>query len=130
VCVPNNHASLGDGWKTVHLFTWSSVFACLVTLTVSSRTIGRPIWWIGPQSDPASPVLLLIPIALVVVPVLTAYRVPQRAGVATIGAALGVMACGLVAISSTPAIAIAVMVVGFAALMASIACLAGSRKYR
>ena len=130
MCVPNNHGSISYGWRTVHLITWSSVFACLVTLTVSSRTIGRPIWWIGPQSDPASPVLLLIPIALVVVPVLTAYQVPQRTGIVTIGAAVGVMACGLVAISSTPAIAIATMVVGLAALMASIACLVGSHKYR
>lgn len=119
-----------DGWRTVSALTWSGVVGSLLAVAISSRTIGRPIWWLGPTSQPASPLWLIVPICLVALPIITTLRFPHRMVITSWVCSVGVIAIGLVDISSTPAIALAVVVIGIAALMESIAVVMVMRHYR
>ena len=119
-----------DGWRTVSTLTWAGVVGCLLAISISSRTIGRPIWWLGPTSQPASPLWLIVPICLVAFPIITTLRFPHRMVTTSWVCSVGVIAIGLVDISSTPAIALAVVVIGIAALMESIAVVMVMRHYR
>jgi len=119
-----------DGWRTVSTLTWAGVFGALLAVAISSRTIGRPIWWLGPSSQPASPLLITIPLAIVLIPLVTTLRAPRHMATASLVCSLALIASGLIEIASNPAISIAVIVIGFAALMESIAVVMVMRQYR
>ncbi len=60
-----------DGWRMVSFLTWIGVLAAVLAVTISSRTIGRSIWWLGPSSNPAPVFYLLIPIIIIGTPLLS-----------------------------------------------------------
>jgi len=119
-----------DGWRTVSTITWAGVFAALLAVAISSRTIGRPIWWLGPSSAPASPFFITIPLAIVLVPLVATLRAPRHMTTASWICSLALIATGIVELASNPAISIAVVVIGVAALMESIAVVVVMRQYR
>ena len=119
-----------DGWRTVSTITWAGVFAALLAVAISSRTIGRPIWWLGPSSAPASPLLITIPLAIVLVPLVATLRSPRYMTTASWACSLALIATGIAELASNPAISIAVVVIGVAALMESIAVVVVMRQYR
>ena len=119
-----------DGWRTISTLTWAGVFGALLAVAVSSRTIGRPIWWLGPSSQPASPILISIPLAIVLIPLVTTLRAPRHMATASLVCSLALIASGLIEFASNPAISLAVVVIGFAALMESIAVVVVMRQYR
>ena len=119
-----------DGWRTVSTITWAGVFAALLAVAISSRTIGRPIWWLGPSSAPASPLLITIPLAIVLVPLVATLRSPRYMTTASWVCSLALIATGIAELASNPAISIAVVVIGVAALMESIAVVVVMRQYR
>ncbi len=119
-----------DGWRTVSTITWAGVFAALLAVAISSRTIGRPIWWLGPSSDPASPFFITIPLAIVLVPLVATLRSPRHMTTASWVCSLVLIATGIAELASNPAISIAVVVIGVAALMESIAVVVVMRQYR
>jgi len=119
-----------DGWRTISTVTWAGVFGAMLAIAISSRTIGRPIWWLGPTSQPASPMWLIVPICLVAFPIFTTLRIPHRMVTTSWVCSVGLIATGLVDISSSPAIALSVVVIGIAALMESIAVVMVMRHYR
>lgn len=119
-----------DGWRTVSFITWIGVLASVLAVAISSRTIGRPIWWLGPSSNPAPIFYLLIPIVIIGTPLFVTMRRPERI------VRVGLMGSAALLISATPdigsnsAIAIAILTIGLAALASSIALLLVLRKYR
>jgi hypothetical protein len=119
-----------DGWRTVTTITWAGVFGALLAVAISSRTIGRPIWWLGPSSAPASPFLITIPLALVVIPLLATLRAPRHMTTASWVCSLALIGTGIAEMASNPAISIAVVVIGVAALMESIAVVVVMHQYR
>lgn len=122
--------SSGAGWRTVAYVNWALVFAATAAVAVSSRTIGRAVWWLGPPSDPAPRWWLIVPVGLVVVPVVAVARRHRRAAAIGIWCSLGLGASALVDISDTPAVATACAVVAAAALVGNLAVWAGLRQYR
>lgn len=109
--------------------TWLLTFAATTAVAISSRTIGRPVWWLGSASDPAPDGLIIIPIALTVIPIVVAARHIWRAGVTgvTCACALGIIA--LVDVSNNATMAIAMGSVAICAVVANIAVWAGLRQY-
>ena len=121
---------LSDGWRTVAFITWVLTAASVIAIAITSRTVGRPIWWLGPESDPASPLLVLLPIVTVAIPLYAAGRKPEilpQSGIICSGALLLSAALD---VSSSPAIAIAIAIVSVASLSISIALWAVARQYR
>lgn len=119
-----------DGWRTVSTITWAGVLGALLAVAISSRTIGRPIWWLGPSSTPASPFFIAIPLSIVLLPLVATLRYPHRMTTTSWVCSLALIATGIAELASNPAISLAVIVIGFAALMESIAVLVVMRQYR
>jgi hypothetical protein len=119
-----------DGWRTVSTITWAGVFGALLAVAISSRTIGRPIWWLGPSSAPASPFLITIPLVIVLAPLVATLRSPRHMTTASWVCSLALIATGFAELAPNPAISIAVVVIGVAALMESIAVVVVMRQYR
>jgi len=119
-----------DGWRTVSTITWAGVFGALLAVAISSRTIGRPIWWLGPSSAPASPFFITIPLVIVLAPLVATLRSPRHMTTASWVCSLALIATGIAELASNPAISLAVVVIGVAALMESIAVVVVMRQYR
>lgn len=120
----------GEGWRTVAYVNWALVFAATAAVAVSSRTIGRSVWWLGPPSDPAPRWWLVVPVGLVVVPVVAVARGHRRAGLMGIACSVGLGLSALVDASRTPAVATACAIVAAASLLGNLAVWAGLRQYR
>lgn len=125
-----SHGRPGDGWRTVAYVNWALVFAATAAVAVSSRSIGRPVWWLGPPSDPAPRWWLVVPVGLVVVPVVAIARRDRRAGVLGVVCSIGLAASALADTSSTPAVASACAIVAGASLLGNLAVWVGLRQYR
>jgi len=125
-----SQGQLSDGWRTVAFITWILTGASIIAIAITSRTIGRPIWWLGSESDPASPLLVLLPLITVAVPLYCASRkqdVLPRVGIVCSSA---LILSSLLDLSSSPAVAAAGAVVSVASLSVSIALAAVARQYR
>lgn len=127
---PAHNGGMSDGWRTVSLLTWIGVFGALLSIAVSSRTIGRPIWWLGPTGNPAPMIFLLIPIVLTITPIVVAMRWPRQIVRTGLVCSLALLVTAIADFSRSPAIAWAVSVVAIAALIETIALLLVSRHYR
>ena len=119
-----------DGWRTVAFITWIGVLASVLAVTISSRTIGRPIWWLGPSTNPAPVFYLLIPLVLIGPPLFVTMRRPQRSVRVSLLGSIALLISAMQDLGSNTAIAIAILTIGFAALASSIALLLVLRKYR
>ena len=118
------------GWRTILFVTWILTLGALVAVAVSSRTIGRPVWWLGPSVNPAHPLAVMIPVAIVVCPLVVAVRHPRRMGVVGIASAVALAATSIPDVSDKPGVAIAVLTVAVAALGGSVAVFMAARHYR
>ena len=119
-----------DGWRTVAFIRWIGVLASVLAVTISSRTIGRSIWWLGPTSNPAPIFYLLIPILIIGTPLFVTMRRPERIVRVGLTGSVALLISAMPDLSSNPAIAIAIITIGLAALASSIALLLVLRKYR
>ena len=119
-----------DGWRKVSFLTWIGVLASVLAVTISSRTIGRSIWWLGPSSNPAPVFYLLIPIVIIGTPLFVTLQRPHRMVRVGLVGSIALLISALPDVGSNSAIAIAILVIGFAALGSSIALLMVLRKYR
>jgi len=119
-----------NGWRTVSLFSWTAVLGAVIAVAISSRTIGRAVWWLGPPANPATPLFLLIPIALVVLPLLAWYRRHVSAHNIDLACAIALVLISAPDFADRPGTAFGMLVVGIAALMQSIAVRVATRHYR
>ncbi len=116
---------LASGWAVVGTATWVATLFAIVAIAISSRTISRPPWWLGPSTDPATPfalIILAIVITFTAVTYLGSYSVAPWVGVFSSGF-LGVYA--IVDLGATIGVAVAQIVVAVAALAGSLATFAG-----
>ena len=119
-----------SGWRTVLMVTWVGTFACMLAVAVSSRTIGRPSWWLGPSTSPAPLVFVAVPVVLVLAPLAAVMRRPAIATRVSLVASLLLLATGIPDAFDRMAIAVATWTVSGAALLATIAVMVGERQYR
>lgn len=126
----SNKGQLSEGWRTVAFITWIFTAACIIAIAITSRTIGRPIWWLGSESDPASPIWVLLPLVIVAIPLYSASKRPQLLPRSGIISSIALLASAALDVSSSPAVALAIAVVGVASLSVSIALGVLARQYR
>ena len=120
----------GVPWRGITIATWIAVLLSLVAIAISSRTIGRPVWWVGPPSNEAPWFYVLLPIALVTLPLEGALWRSRTAVPTSVACSVGLIATAIPDISNSPGVAVAICVVGFAALLQSIALVLVNRQYR
>ena len=88
------------------------------------------MWWLGPSTQPAPVIFLLVPIALVSAPLIASFRRPRIMGEVGIVSSVVLGASALVDLADKPGVAAALFVVAFAALCESIAVTVVARQYR
>ena len=110
--------------------TSALVLAGTAAVAVSSRTIGRPTWWLGPSSDPASPAWLLLPVALVSLPVVAHVVKNRLAPAVSVGCSVGLAVMALGDAGDSSAVALGFTVVAVAGALAHGAVWLGLRQYR
>ena len=121
---------LSDGWRTVSFITWVLVGAGLVAVAITSRTIGRPTWWLGPESDPASPLMLVVPAAIIFAPLVVSSKFPRRITATNMTCSALLLVTALGDAGNSPAVATGVAVVGTLSMAVSVALLFVARQYR
>lgn len=124
------HCVQNSGWRAVLIVTWAMTFACMLAVAVSSRTIGRPVWWLGPSTSPAPLLFVAIPVVLVFAPLATALRWPDRSVRTSLVCSIALLATGIADAPDRMAVALAVWTVGGAALLATVAVMIARRQYR
>jgi hypothetical protein len=122
--------ALPHGWRSVLIVTWLLAFAGTLAVAVSSRTVGRPVWWLGPSAAPAPAVAMLVPVATVLVPLVAAVRSWRRAPSVSILCSLLLIAVAVPDAPDRLAVAVGAWTVGAAVLLTNIGVMVGMRQYR
>ncbi|MEO6158762.1 MAG: hypothetical protein ABIQ39_14190 [Ilumatobacteraceae bacterium] len=65
---------LTSGWSSLFIVGWVGVVLGFAAVWKSSWTLGFSTWWLGPESDPRFPVILVLPFILPLAMVAAALR--------------------------------------------------------
>ena len=118
------------GWRTVSFISWIAVLAALIAVAISSRTIGRPVWWLGSRFHPAPAIFMLVPLSVIVTPLVATWRAPEIMVRTSIICSLLLGVTAIPDVSDSPATALGIVVVALASFLSSIAQVLVARKYR
>ena len=118
---------LDKPWGAVVVISWVLITAALAAAAVTGRNIGKPTWWLGTESDPAWPVLWVVPFLAPIVVIVCTITAGRWAPFAGMGASLFLGAVALLDLENTPAVALIEVVIAIAALLVSFASFAGRR---
>lgn len=121
---------LSPGWRSISFVTWITVLAALIAVAISSRTIGRPVWWLGTRLNPAPPIFMLVPLSVIVIPLVATWRAPEIMIRTSIVCSILLTTTALPDVVDSPATALGIAVIGMAGFLSSIAQLLVARKYR
>ncbi len=124
------HVPPTTGWRTVSFISWIAVLAALIAVAISSRTIGRPVWWLGSRFHPAPAIFMLVPLSVIVTPLVATWRAPEIMVRTSIICSLLLGATAIPDVSDSPATALGIVVVALASFLSSIAQVLVARKYR
>jgi hypothetical protein len=107
--------------------TWLLSMMAIAAAGLGSRSIGKPAWWIGTPMGPSSALLLVLPLIAPVTAIVAVRRWPARSPWVGVVCALVTGGVALGDVAYSPGTAVVVGAVAAAALLASIASLAGRR---
>ena len=122
------HAGLEKTWVVIVVVSWLLVTAALAAAAVTGRNIGKPTWWLGTPSDPAWPLLWVVPFVAPIAVIVCAIVAGRWAPFAGVCASLYLGAVATLDLENTPAVALIQVVVACSALLVSIASLAGRNR--
>lgn len=126
----NDQDAFPESRRTIAVVSWVLTAAAVVAVAITSRTIGRSVWWLGPTTDPVTPFAILLPLACVVVPLVAAFRRPALLVRAGLAGSVGLVVISLIEFLNVPSVAVAMSVVAIASLLSSIALVLPTRHYR
>ena len=112
-------------WSRVLLVTWRFAIASFIAIWVSSRNTGLSTWWLGPETEPRSIAINLLPFVAPVAVCLTCQLALRRLPWVGVAAALVTATIAAGDISRVPGYAVAEFAVAAGGLLASLACFAG-----
>ncbi len=121
----NNQTGLTDTWRTVAVVSWLLVLFAIIAVAVTSRNIGKPTWWLGPQSDPSFVLLWALPFVAPIASIIAAIKFGRVASYVGFGSALLLGAIGVADIDHTPGVALVECVIAVSSALIAIATLAG-----
>jgi len=121
----NNRSGLTNTWRTVAVVSWLLVFFAIMAVAVTSRNIGKPTWWLGPQSNPSFVLLWALPFVAPIASIIAAVKFGRIASYVGFGSALLLGAVGAVDIVNTPGVALVECVIAVSSALIAIATFAG-----
>ncbi len=120
-----NHSGLTNTWRTVAVVSWLLVFFAIIAVAVTSRNIGKPTWWLGPQSNPSFVLLWALPFVAPIASIIAAIKFGRVASYVGLGSALLLGAIGAADINGTPGVALIECAIAVSSALIAIATFAG-----
>ena len=121
----NNTSGLTNTWRTVTVVSWLLVLFAIIAVAVTSRNIGKPTWWLGPESNPSFILLWALPFVAPIASIIAAIKFGRIASFVGFGSALFLGAIGIADINSTPGVALIECTIAIASALIAIATFAG-----
>ncbi len=101
------------------------VFFAIIAVAVTSRNIGKPTWWLGPQSNPSFVLLWGLPFVAPIASIIAAVKFGRSASFVGFGSALFLGAIGFADMNNTPGVALIECTIAIASALIAIATFAG-----
>ncbi len=124
----NNYSGLTKTWRTVAVVSWLLVFFAIMAVAVTSRKIGKPTWWLGPESNPSFILLWALPFVAPIASIIAAIKFGRIASFVGFGSALFLGAIGIADINGTPGVALIECTIAISSALIAIATFAGRVK--
>ena len=121
----NKPSGLTNTWRTVAVVSWLLVFFAIIAVAVTSRNIGKPTWWLGPQSNPSFVLLWALPFVAPIASIIAAVKFGRIASFVGFGSALLLGVIGVADINKTPGVAVIECTIAIASALIAIATFAG-----
>lgn len=121
----NNQTGLTNTWRTVAVVSWLLVLLAIIAVAVTSRNIGKPTWWLGPESDPSFVLLWALPFVAPIASIIAAVKFGRIASFVGFGSALLLGVIGVADINNTPGVALIECTIAIASALIAIATFAG-----
>jgi len=112
-------------WRNVTALSWLVLGLALLALAISSRSLGKPAWWLGPESQPRFFLLWATPFVPPLASIVTSLRFSRWATPVSFVSALALAAVAVFDLQNSPGIAAGEFVLAGAGVLISIASLAG-----
>lgn len=112
-------------WRNVTALSWLVLGLAILALAISSRSLGKPTWWLGPESQPRFFILWATPFVPPLVSIIASLRFSRWATLVSLLSALTLAVVALFDIDSSPGIAVGEFVLAGAGVLIAIASLAG-----
>ncbi len=109
----------------VAVVSWLLVFFALIAVAFTSRKIGKPTWWLGPQSNPSFVLLWALPFVAPIASIIAAIKFGRVASYVGLGSALLLGAIGATDINNTPGVAVVECAIAVSSALIAIATFAG-----
>lgn len=116
---------LTTGWRVVFAIGWIGVILGIAAVWKSSRTLGLPLWWLGPEANPRPLPVQMVPFLLPVVMIIGAVRSLRHLPWLGLVAAAATVAIAVPDLDRFPGLATVEIALGVAGALVSAASLAG-----
>ncbi len=116
---------LTKSWRIATALSWLLVGLALLSLGISSRTVGKSVTWLGPESNPKFFGFWVVPFLAPLVAGYFAIRHSRWASLVGAAASAALAIVAAIDFNSTPGVAIGEFVLAGAGILISIAALAG-----
>jgi len=104
-------------WRALATISWVGVLVCQLVAVITSRNIGKPTWWLGPESNPQVPVLWVLPFLITVAALVAAQRPGRLSIVVHLVCVVLLVVVAALDVRDTPGIATLEFVIAFVALL-------------
>jgi len=112
-------------WAKVTVVAWIIVMAALIAVAVTGRNVGKPAWWIGPESNPKFFMLWFLPFVLPFADIVLAFRASRFVPIVGVVASVAVAGIAAADIAGSPGVALLEGVIALSGLCIALATFAG-----
>ena len=119
------HTRLSSTWAKVTVVSWIVVIAALIAVIGTGRNVGKPAWWVGPESDPTLFIIWLGPFVFPAATIALAFRASRFVPIAGVFAAFVIAGFAAGDVTSSPGVALLEGFVALSALFVALATFAG-----
>ncbi|MEO8363592.1 MAG: hypothetical protein ABI570_04325 [Ilumatobacteraceae bacterium] len=123
--IPKTVIQLTRTWRNVTALSWLLLGLAILALAISSRTLGKPTWWLGPESNPQFFLLWATPFVGPLASIIASLKFSQWAIQVSFVSALVLALVAIFDLSKSPGVAFGEFVLAGAGLLVTVASLAG-----
>jgi len=107
-------------WRALATISWVGVLVCQLAVAITSRNIGKPTWWLGPESNPQPLVVWALPFLITVAALVATQRPGRLSIVVHLVCVVLLVVVAALDVRNTPGVATVEFVVAFVALLITV----------